>query len=71
METRSGPADQNFARQFCAEAESNRVAHDSHFSFIFASFFVSFFMKFGGGFAHLAGKNGMKNAIKNDEKWLL
>jgi len=50
---------------------NNRVAHDSHFSFIFASFLVSFFVRFGGGFAHLAGKNGMKNAIKNDEKWLL
>jgi len=28
-------------------------------------------MKFGGRFVDLAGKNGTKNTIKNDEKWLL
>jgi len=49
----------------------NRVAHSSVFSVIFASFFVPFFMKFGGRFVDLAGKNGTKNTIKNDEKWLL
>jgi len=48
-----------------------RVAHSSVFSVIFASFSVSFFMKFGGHFVNLAGKNGTKNAVKNDEKWLL
>ena len=48
-----------------------RVAHSSVFSVIFASFSVPFFMKFGGHFVNLAGKNGTKNAVKNDEKWLL
>jgi len=48
-----------------------RVAHSSVFSVIFASFSVPFFMKFGGRFVNLAGKNGTKNAVKNDEKWLL
>jgi len=28
-------------------------------------------MKFGGRFVNLAGKDGTKNAVKNDEKWLL
>jgi len=51
--------------------EYNRVAHGSLFSSIFASFFVPFFARFGGRFHHLAGENGMKITIKNDEKWLL
>jgi len=49
----------------------NRVAHGSLFSSIFASFFVPFFARFGGRFHHLAGQNGMKITIKNDEKRLL
>jgi len=49
----------------------NRVAHGSLFSSIFASFFVPFFARFGGRFHHLAGENGMKITIKNDEKRLL
>ena len=48
-----------------------RVAHGSLFSSIFASFFVPFFARFGRRFHHLAGKNGMKITIKNDEKRLL
>jgi len=50
---------------------TNRVAHGSLFSSIFASFFVPFFARFGGRFHHLAGENGMKITIKNDEKRLI
>jgi len=57
--------------QIIAGRNANRVAHGSLFSSIFASFFVPFFGRFGGRFHHLAGENGMKITIKNDEKRLL
>ena len=60
-----------FACTYLFHCIINRVAHGSLFSSIFASFFVSFFATFGGRFHHLAGGNGMKITIKNNEKRLL